>query len=62
MATSDSIDTATGLLYKLLDTQPNLLSPAGPSSNIYNGKEAAQFCSQFIDTFADYLDGRDKKK
>lgn len=48
------------LLEKIIQTQPELITPKKVNIGA-NGKMVADFCSEFIETFAAYLVSRDEK-
>lgn len=50
----DSIATATGLLYALIDKQPNLIKPEPASGS--GGQAVAEFCAGFIQKYSALLD------
>jgi hypothetical protein len=54
MATSNELSEARALLKELLQTQPNLLAGKGSEQ----GADVANFCIDFIHTFAEYLGKR----
>jgi len=50
----DTINTATSLLYALLEKQPNLIKPEAASAN--GGQSVAEFCAGFIQKYSGLLD------
>ena len=53
MFKSKSRNEAVELLYKILETQPDVIKAPNP---VNAGVEAANFCAQFINAFSNYLD------
>ena len=54
MANSSELSEAQALLKELLQSQPNLLTGKGNAQ----GAEVANFCIDFINTFAEHLGGQ----
>jgi hypothetical protein len=52
---------ATGLLHDLIKNQPQLFHFSGSAGPAGFGKEAATFCTEFIDTYAEWLVKREER-
>ena len=56
----DSIATATGLLYALIEKQPNLIKQEAACKE--GGEAVADFCAGFIQKYSELLDTLQKSQ
>ena len=52
---NSTLTDAVNQLNKVLEAQPNLLSYAGLAADGRHGRQAAEFCIQFIETYSAWL-------